>query len=384
MAEPTRRTLRVLQVEDSIDDAELVLLELERARYQLESRRVATPDEYLEALEADEWDVILSDFTMPYFSGKQALDLLKEQDLDIPFIIVSGSLGEDVAVEVMKAGAHDFFAKGNLTRLASAVEREVREAELRRGRLAEQRRAEAERERLLGELQAAVQARDMFLAIASHELKTPLTSLQLHVQGLRRNDALAKMTPGRLEAKIDRIARQVTRLTTLVNGLFDVLRITQSRMTLACEEVDLAEVVRDVIAQTQDLLQIAESPIALRADPVVGFWDRARIETVVSNLLSNAAKFGAHKPIEVSVTAANGGARLVVADHGIGIAPEAQRRIFRKFERAVPVEHYGGFGLGLWIVRQIIEAHGGGIQIDSRLGEGSTFTVELPRHGASS
>jgi len=224
----------------------------------------------------------------------------------------------------------------------------------------------------------------MFLAIASHELKTPLTSLQLHVQGLRRNDALARMTPEKLELKFDRIARQVTRLTTLVNGLFDVLRITQSRMTLTCEEVDLAEVVRDVIAQTRDLLQIAESPIALRAEPVTGFWDRARIETVVSNLLSNAAKFGAHKPIEVAVTAANGSARLVVADHGIGIAPEAQRRIFHKFERAVPVEHYGGFGLGLWVVRQIIEAHGGEIQIDSRLGEGSTFTIELPRHGASS
>jgi len=224
----------------------------------------------------------------------------------------------------------------------------------------------------------------MFLAIASHELKTPLTSLQLHVQGLKRGDTLAKLTLDKLEVKIDRIARQVTRLTTLVNGLFDVLRITQSRMTLACEEVDLAEVVRDVVAQTKDILQLAESPVSLRAEPVVGFWDRARIETVVSNLLSNAAKFGAHKPIEVTVSSHNGSAWLVVADHGIGIAPEAQRRIFHKFERAVPVEHYGGFGLGLWIVRQIIEAHGGGIQIDSRLGEGSTFTIELPRHGVSS
>jgi signal transduction histidine kinase len=376
------RTLRVLQVEDAPDDAELVLIELERAGYKIESRRVATPDEYLEALETEEWDVVLSDFAMPYFSGKAALDILKEQELDIPFIIVSGSLGEEVAVEVMKAGAHDFFAKGNLTRLASAVQREVREAELRHRRLFEQRRAEAERERLLGELQAAVQARDMFLAIASHELKTPLTSLQLHVQGLRRNDALAKMPFDKLETKVDRIARQVTRLTTLVNGLFDVLRITSSKMTLAREEVDLSEVVRDVLAHTHDFLQLSESTVAFHGEPVIGFWDRARIETVVSNLLSNAAKFGEHKPIEVSVSGASGCARLVVADHGIGIAPEAQRRIFHKFERAVPVEHYGGFGLGLWIVRQIIEAHGGGIHIDSRLGEGSTFTVELPRQGA--
>lgn len=377
------KVLRVLLVEDMPDDADLILLEIERAHYHVISRRVANAEEFDHALD-ERWDVILSDFTMPQFDGKAALEILKARGLDVPFIIVSGSMGEDVAVEVMKAGAHDFFAKSRLKRLVSAIEREVREAEMRRERVTEKLKEEGERERLLGELQAAVRARDMFLSIASHELKTPLTSLLLHVQGLRRRDSLASVPVEKLDAKFERINRQVVRLTRLVDGLFDVVRITADKMLLSCESVDLAEVVIDVIRQAHENAQQHGAIIELATEAAVGFWDRLRIETVVSNLLSNAIKFGQGKPIQVSVRVEGELARLTVVDHGLGIPPEAQERIFEKFERAVPASHFGGFGLGLWIVRQILEAHGGGIRIDSRLGEGSTFVVDLPivRDGA--
>ena len=373
------QVLRVLQVEDVPDDAELVVLELERAGYTVQAQRVATAPDYAHALETRSWDAIVSDFTMPNFGGKVALEMLKARGIDVPFIIVSGSLGEDVAVEVMKAGAHDFFAKGNLKRLVAAVEREVREAGIRRQRLVDRQQADAERDRLLGELQAAVRARDMFLAIAAHELKTPLTSLQLYVEGLGRNDLLTNLPADKLEAKVVRIGRQVKRLTKLVDGMFEVARITSNKMVLSREAVDLAEVIDDVVRSAQDTLHFPEGQIVRTVAHVAGSWDRVRIETVVSNLISNAVKFGEQRPIEIAVSAEGDRARLVVADRGIGIAPEAQSRIFEKFERAVPISHYGGFGLGLWIARQIVEAHGGTIGIDGREGGGSAFTVLLPR-----
>ncbi|HWL86882.1 MAG TPA: ATP-binding protein, partial [Polyangiaceae bacterium] len=115
------------------------------------------------------------------------------------------------------------------------------------------------------------------------------------------------------------------------------------------------------------------------AESVVGRWDPTRIEQITSNLLSNAIKYGQGKPILVEVTSENAHARLRIHDQGIGIAPEQQQRIFDRFERAVSVRHYGGFGLGLWIVRQIVEASGGQVTVESQVGQGSTFTVELPR-----
>ena len=110
-----------------------------------------------------------------------------------------------------------------------------------------------------------------------------------------------------------------------------------------------------------------------------GKWDRLRLDQIVTNLLSNAMKYGSGEPIEVAMTGTPEAVRLEVRDHGIGIAPEHQSRIFDRFERAVSGRHYGGLGLGLWIVRQILDALGGSIRVRSAPGEGSTFTVELPR-----
>jgi len=375
------RPLRALIVEDDEADLELLLRELRRGGYDPTYERVQTAEAMRAALESNSWELVLSDFSMPQFSAPDALALLKEMAVDLPFIIVSGTIGEETAVEVMRAGAQDFVVKDKLTRLLPAIERELREAQLRRDRIAERTRAEAERERLLAELREAVQARDTFLAIASHELKTPLTSLQLQVQTLQRADErerLATLPAKKLQAKVHSIARQVARLGALINNLLDVSRITSGRMTLAAERVDLAEVVAGVIAQSQDLIRQSESEVVVEATPVIGYWDRLRIETVVSNLLSNALKFGERSPVVVAVSADGRLARLVVTDHGIGISPDQQARIFEKFERAVSEQHYGGFGLGLWIVRQIVEAHDGSIRVTSEPGAGSSFVVELP------
>jgi signal transduction histidine kinase len=239
-----------------------------------------------------------------------------------------------------------------------------------------------ENARLYREARDAVRARDEFLSIASHELKTPLTTLQLQIQGLARKVRNTKGEPA-LEALSPRVTtseRQVERLTALINSLLDISRITSGRLDLDLEPVDLTAVVRDAAARFREDLVRAGCALEIRTDgPCVGEWDRVRLEQVVTNLLSNAAKYGASRPIEVTVRGDETGARLSVRDQGIGIPAEHQARIFERFERAVSDRHYGGLGLGLWIVRQIVEALGGSIRVESVAGEGSTFTVLLPK-----
>ena len=235
--------------------------------------------------------------------------------------------------------------------------------------------------RLYEEAQEAIRARDEFLSVASHELKTPITTLQLQIQGLIRR-VRTGVTPS-AEALAERLVtseRQVERLTHLINDLLDISRITGGRLDLYIEPVDFAAVLREVSARLEESLLRAGCSLAINApEPQVGAWDRLRLDQILTNLISNAMKYGAGKPIEISLTGTSESVRLAVADEGIGIAPENQARIFERFERAVSGRHYGGLGLGLWIVRQIVDALGGTIVVESESGRGSVFTLELPR-----
>jgi signal transduction histidine kinase len=232
------------------------------------------------------------------------------------------------------------------------------------------------------DLRLAVAARDEFLSIASHELKTPLTPLLLQVQRLqatlRQTDA---PSPTKLASGLEMMDRQVARLTKLVSNLLDISRITSQRLQLERETLDLGTLVREVVARFQHELTRAGCAVTLHApDGMTGLWDKSRLDQVITNLLSNAMKYGSGKPIEIWVEGDVGVARLRIQDQGIGIAPEDQARIFQRFERAVSVHSYGGFGLGLWIVAQIVDAVGGKIAVNSSPGSGATFIVDLPRH----
>lgn len=258
---------------------------------------------------------------------------------------------------------------------------EERTADLRR----EEARRELvalENERLCQKTQEAVEARDEFLSIASHELRTPLTALTLQLQSLRR--LLATGHPDdRAPAKLDLALRQTERLTKLIDNLLEVSRITTGRLELNPEDCDLAEVIGDVTARLTDEAARAGCEIAVRAwAPVSGQWDRLRIEQVVVNLLSNAIKYAPGKPIEVEVGEDGEDARVIVRDHGPGIAPVDEKRIFGRFQRAASTRHYGGLGLGLYITTQILEAHGATITVERPPGGGARFTVTLPRRVA--
>ena len=231
-----------------------------------------------------------------------------------------------------------------------------------------------ERANLYLAAQAAVRVREDFLSVAGHELRTPLTSLKLQLQLLERSRPAHVGVP-RLQA----MERQVERLESLVASLLDVGRLSEGRLSLELAEVELGALTREVLERLAEVLERAGCEVHLEVPaPVSGRWDAHRLDQVLVNLLTNAAKYGAGRPVHVRVEGAGDFARLTVRDEGIGIAPEALPRLFGRFERAVSDSQYGGLGLGLYISRQLVEAMGGRVRVDSRLGEGATFAVELP------
>jgi PAS domain S-box-containing protein len=226
------------------------------------------------------------------------------------------------------------------------------------------------------ESKQAVFARDEFLSIASHELRTPLTALKLRLQSVLHARDLPEKTQRRLESA----AHQTERLERLIDNLLDVSRITTGHLELSPESFDLVELAQDVTERFREQAASGGTRLALHApDPCLGSWDRLRLEQVATNLLSNALKFGEGKPIEVTVSGDEKTAVLTVSDRGIGIAAEDLVRIFHQFERVLGHRTIGGLGMGLYIARQIVQAHGGCIDVESTRGEGSRFYVRLPR-----
>ncbi|HYO64650.1 MAG TPA: PAS domain-containing sensor histidine kinase, partial [Archangium sp.] len=241
--------------------------------------------------------------------------------------------------------------------------------------LTEHKRAEEERLRL-AQAQEAIRLRDEFLAIASHELRTPLTTLQLQLQSLRsRGDT---WEPG-VTAKLDRAVRSTERLAALIETLLDVSRLSTGQLTLNPERMELLTTVKDVVDRLREAAARAGCPVLVREGSLVeGTWDRLRIEQVISNLLSNAFKYAAGSPVELAVTREGTEAVLVVQDRGPGIPEKDVARLFHRFERAAPMRHYGGLGLGLYVAREIVQAHGGNISVENPPEGGARFTVRLP------
>jgi PAS domain S-box-containing protein len=231
------------------------------------------------------------------------------------------------------------------------------------------------------ELQRAIRVRDEFLSIAGHELKTPLASLQLVVQGLHRFISKGVEAGGtsKIIERLSRASGQVRALERLVNDLLDVSRMTAGKLILHPEPVDLTQLVDEVVSQYAETAQKMGCPVEVdAAERVVGQWDRVRMEQVITNLLSNALKYGRGKPVKIEVSHDSGKAILRVQDYGIGIDAANLTRIFDRFERAVSEREFGGLGLGLWIVRRIVEASGGSVTVQSVRNSGSTFVVTLP------
>jgi signal transduction histidine kinase len=381
--------LRVLLIEDSEDDADLLKIALRRGGYEIDCRRVHTPEDMQAALQQREWDIVISDYVMPRFNGIDALKLLQSHGIDVPFIIVSGHIGEELAVAAMKAGADDYVMKDKLARLVPAVARELREAESRRARRASEqalRESEARlkvaleaEQRAREEAEAAGRAKDQFLAMLSHELRTPLTPVLMLAHTLQTSMKL----PDKVRSALRTIQRNVELEAKLIDDLLDLSRITHQKIELQCETLDVHALLQNVIEICHaDVEAKAQNLVTkLKAEHHYTCADPARLQQVFWNLIKNAVKFTPREGT-ITVQSANFGDKICVRvkDTGRGIETELLHKIFNPFEQGGQrVTHeFGGLGLGLAISRATIDALGGRLTADSAgLNAGAEFTVEL-------
>jgi signal transduction histidine kinase len=374
--------LRLLLLEDSDDDELLVLAALRAGGYDPRHRRVWNADGMRSALAEGPWDLIISDYFMPpAFDAPTALRIAKQVASDVPFIIVSGSVGEELAVGAMKAGAQDYVMKDSLARLAPSVERELREAQQRREtRQAREAAENAMRETALA--QAASQAKSLFVANMSHELRTPLNAIigfsELLIEGIAGD-----MSARQVEF-VEHVLEGGRHLLTLISDVLDLSKVEAGRMELSKEPVQLASVCE--LVHNMVLPLVAKRGVELRMNVPEDLpelcADPLRLRQILYNLLSNAIKFtpsGGRVSVEVRVLDRD--LELVVSDTGIGIREEDLPRLFREFEQvaAQNAERVVGTGLGLALTKRLVELHGGSVGVSSRPGEGTVFRVRLPR-----
>ena len=238
-------------------------------------------------------------------------------------------------------------------------------------------------EQRVRELEHALNAHDEFLSTLGHELRNPLSPIFMQAQYLldaARHAESRTVSTDWLAPRLEVFCRRLRGFLEMLNRIMDVSRISAGRLMLELEDVDLSDVVREISANFERELLAARSELVLDIPQnLTGKWDRMRVEQIFTNLLSNAIRYGAGKPIEVSLSGEGGEVRLSVKDHGIGIAEPDQERIFQRFERAGKARSSGGFGIGLWTVRQSCLAMGGRVDVKSQLGSGAEFIVTLPR-----
>ena len=381
-----------------VDDLPENLLALE-ALIKREDRTVykaLSADEALSLLLQHEFAMAILDVQMPGMNGFELAELMRgtEKTKNIPIIFVSAAGRElNYAFKGYESGAVDFLHKPldihavkskvnvfvDLYRQSKAMKQQVEALE----------QARREQEALLQQLQStqseleqAVRMRDDFMSIVAHEVRTPLNGLILETQ-LRKmhlaRDNAAAFTLDKMHAMVDRDERQIKSLIRLIEDMLDVSRIRTGKLSIRPNPFDLVQLVSNLLQNFAAQIEAAETTVSFEADmPVKGCWDEFRIEQVISNLLTNALRYGGRSPIQVRVYRQGNEARVEVQDHGIGISSENQKRIFQQFERVSAKTVVAGLGLGLFISEQIVAAHGGSIVVESQINEGALFRVCLP------
>jgi len=381
-----------------VDDLPENLLALE-ALIKREDRTVykaLSADEALSLLLQHEFAMAILDVQMPGMNGFELAELMRgtEKTKNIPIIFVSAAGRElNYAFKGYESGAVDFLHKPldihavkskvnvfvDLYRQSKAMKQQVEALEQAR------REQEALLQRLQStqlELEQAVRMRDDFMSIVAHEVRTPLNGLILETQ-LRKmhlaRDNAAAFTLDKMHAMVDRDERQIKSLIRLIEDMLDVSRIRTGKLSIRPSRFDLVQLVSNLLQNFAQQIEAAETTVSFEAEHAVeGCWDEFRIEQVISNLLTNALRYGGRSPIQVRVYRQGNQARVEVQDHGIGISEENQKRIFQQFERVSAKTVVAGLGLGLFISEQIVTAHGGSIVVESQINEGALFRVCLP------
>jgi signal transduction histidine kinase len=383
------KPISILYLEDSPVDAELALSLLKAAGIQHTVRRVETEEDFLAALQEGSEDLILADYVLPQFDGMTALEYARQHRPETPFVFVSGAIGEELAIDSLHHGATDYVLKQRLQRLVPAVRRALTEAEERRAR----KQAEHERRELLAREQAAraeaeARARDLALIIrdleqfgyaVSHDLQEPLRMVKTYAQLLCRR--YRDTVDGEGLVFIEYIEQGISHMERLISDLLVYSRHVHDRGT-DLQLIDLETVVSDVLAYFGPQLEEAGAVVTVEPLPTV-LADATRITSVFKNLISNSLKYRSTQPPNIYISAKQEGGAWVlsVRDNGIGFSPEYGDQIFGLFKR-LHRDKYPGTGVGLALVKQIIEQHGGKTWAESAPGAGATFSFTLPAAGA--
>jgi signal transduction histidine kinase len=367
-----------------VDDQPGGLLSLEATLEPLHQRlhRASSGRDALKKLLERDYALILLDVLMPEMDGFETARIIRERERSArtPIIFLT-ALSDGATLPRLRAysmGAVDYLVKPFepevLRSKVSVFVELARKTELIRKQaraLHEAQQRQHERE--------LTRTREEFFAVALHELRTPLTSLSIQLHGLKRwlTRAGRPLEPSDMLTRLQELEGGVVRLNKLSDYLVDISRMREGRLVLERSRVALAEVVRQVI--DRQVLDDSGTSITLevKGNPA-GHWDRTRIDQIVGNLVGNAVKYGAGKPITVTVSGDESTATLVVRDEGYGIPPEEQQHLFHRFFRGARGAEAQGFGLGLWIVQQLVTLHEGTVGLHSEVGKGSTFTVVLP------
>jgi signal transduction histidine kinase len=387
------RGTKILIVDDRPEDLQALEASIRDEGYSV--FRASSGEEALACLLEHEFALAIFDLQMPGMDGFRLAELVRAtaRTRHLPMVFVSAAGGAlDGAFKGSENGAVDFLFK---PLDAFAVRSKVRvfadlhelRLELRR-QLAALDEARREQQALVAQLQSArteveqaVHMRDEFMSMVVHELRTPLSVLAMEVRVRQHQLAADNATffaTENLAKMFERDQRQVRSLNRLIDDMLDVSQIRDGKLSIRRSRCDLVALVRRAVAEIAAQRDDVPMAFTTACTELPGEWDEFRLEQVLVNLLTNAQRYGAGRPVGVELARRPGAAVIRVRDEGVGIAPEDQARIFDQFVRVGDRRRANGLGLGLYIARQLVEAHGGTIAVDSRTGAGSTFTVTLP------
>ena len=395
MNETSTKLLIVDDLPENLRALNALIRESDRSVYQASSG-----EEALALLLEHDFALAILDVQMPEMDGFELAQLMRgtEKTRHIPIVFVTAAGKEmNFSFQGYESGAVDFLHKPlDINAVQSKVNVFVA---LHQQRMETRRQVQAlehsrqQQEALLqelrttqAELQRSLRMRDEFMSMVAHELRTPLNTLFLETQmrtlNLERGN-LAAFAPERLPKMIARDARQIRSMVRLIDDMLDVSRISSGKLSIRREPVDLPALVRRVAEDLAPCTDDGASLLQVQADqPIEGYWDAFRVEQIVVNLISNALRYGQGKPVEISLAQTKNSAVIEVRDHGIGIVAKDQERIFDAFERVMHQDRTGGLGLGLFITKQLVDAHGGAITLQSQPGHGALFSVTLPLAGS--
>jgi signal transduction histidine kinase len=372
-ASAAKPRLRVLLVEDDPDDRELILHELEKSEFEITADVAGTVDELRQRVRTNCPDVVLADYNLGQWRGTEALEILRQEGLDIPLILVSGSLGDVTAVECIKQGVTDYVLKHALARLPAALRGAVKEKNARE----ERKRAQASLAQKVEELARSNRDLEQFSYVASHDLQEPLRMVAAYTQ------LLAERYRGKLDDQADKYINYAVdgamRMQSLIQDLLAFSRLGRQRNAVA--KTDCSVLVERAIASLQVAIQESGAVVTHGPLPLL-MANSSQLQQVFQNLVGNAIKFRDGKPPVIHISAEKRETEWMfsVADNGIGISAEHAESIFIIFNRLHTRAEYPGNGIGLAICKKIIEQHGGRIQAMPHEGGGTVFSFTLPAH----